>query len=495
MLDLTHEFTVSGFWKIEFENSKEYDDCLGILEYLPGDGSTLTFTFKNKDIPDELRSRRRHIIEISRVVGLTNRGACYIYDVFSLGSSGGAELTEYRIYANLVSFATKYDQLLGETYTVYDLKSPDEQIFYEAEIHFSELFQWIEAMTINSRVNVEGYSFYKECETCGSVGLNERYQNWTSVKLTPDITIHFDIWATVQLKMSGNKEECPNIKIRIESQKKSLNDFKVIAWKLQNIFSVFFDSSPVITSITCSKELYNETPKNDYSCEQHKLLFLNSENNKKLGNFFDAPGKFTSREQFNSILVNSYLFFDAIPDFFIGIQKIDNDDDVTRLISLLKIMDSSYKNLADKEKLPIPKNEDLKCRLKSALTISKFTEEEIKSIIHGACSPTLKEKVMSIVNSAIANFSLEHPENYEEIISKAVKLRNKESHGEIRKMFKAIGITYEEVEITYLICRAAMYAQFLKKIGMDSDLISKTVYSYFMRGLMGRWAPVDYEKL
>lgn len=102
---------------------------------------------------------------------------------------------------------------------------------------------------------------------------------------------------------------------------------------------------------------------------------------------------------------------------------------------------------------------------------------------------------MVIVDSAITNFSLEHPKNYEEIITKAVKLRNKESHGEIRKMFKAVGITYEEVEIIYTICRAAVYAQFLKKIGMDSGLISKTVYSYFMRGLMGRWAPADYSKL
>ncbi len=176
-------------------------------------------------------------------------------------------------------------------------------------------------------------------------------------------------------------------------------------------------------------------------------------------------------------------------------QKIDNGDYVLRLISLLKIMDSSYKTLADKEKLSIPKNEDLKGRLKTALTIPEFTEEEIKSIIHGACSPTLKEKVMVIVDSAIANFSLEHPENYEEIITKAVKLRNKESHGKIRKMFKDIGITYEEVEIVYTICRTAIYAQFLKAIGMDSTLISKTVYSYFMRRLMGRWAPVDSTKL
>lgn len=279
MFDLTNEYIVSGFWKIEFENGKVYDEYMGTLQYIPNDGCTLTLTFQNKDIPDELRARRHPQVEISRVVGLTNRGVCYLYDAFSLGSSGGAELTEYRIYANLVSFSIKSDQLLGETYTVYDLKTPDEQIFHGAEVHFSELFQWIEATTINLTVNAERYSFYKECERCGAVGLSKPYQNWTSVQLTPDTTIYFDIWATVQLKMSGNKEERPNIKIRIESQKKSLNDFKVIAWKLQNIFSVFFDSSPVITSITCSKELYNETPKNDYSCEQHKLLFSMHQSN------------------------------------------------------------------------------------------------------------------------------------------------------------------------------------------------------------------------
>lgn len=141
--------------------------------------------------------------------------------------------------------------------------------------------------------------------------------------------------------------------------------------------------------------------------------------------------------------------------------------------------------------MQLHKNEDLKCRLESVLTIPTFTEEEIKNIIHGACSPTLKEKVMLIVDSAIVNFSLEHPKNYEEIIAKAVKLRNKESHGEIRKMFKDIGITYEEIEIIYVICRTAIYAQFLKMIGMNSDLISKTVYSYFMNGLIGRCDPID----
>lgn len=495
MLDLDKDYTVSGFWNIAFENGTEYGDYLGTLRYLPDEGCILTLTFKNKDIPDELRERRRPFIEITRVVGLTNYGTCYIYDAFSSGSSGGAELSEYRIYANLVSFATKSDQLLGETYTVYDLKSPDEQIFYEAEVHFSELFQWIEAMTINKRVNIEGHSFYKECEQCGSVGLNERYQNWTKFELTPDVTVYFDIWSTVQLKISGNEEENPNIKIRLESQNKSLNDFKAIAWKLQNIFSVFFDSSPVITSITCSKKLYNEAPKTDYSCEQHSLLFLNRNSNKKLDNFFDTPAKFTSREQFNSMLSNSYSLFDTIPDFFIEMQKIDSGNYMLRLISLLKIIDSSYKILADKEKLPLPKNEDLRDRLKSALTMPEFTEEEIRSIIHGASSPTLKEKIMVLVDSAIANFFLEHPNNYDEIITKAVKLRNKESHGEIRKMFKVVGITYGEVEVIYTICRSAIYAQFFKAINMDSDLISRTVYSYFMRGLMGRWAPVDYTKL
>ena len=495
MLDLTSRYTVSGFWKIEFENGKEYGDYLGTFRYIPDDGCTVTLTFKNKDIPEELRPRKRSVVEISRVVGLTNLGVCYLYDAFSLGSSGGSELTEYRIYANLVSFAIKSDQLLGETYTVYDLKSPDEQIFYEAEVHFSELFQWIEAMTINSMVNVEEYSFYKKCEKCGNVSLKEPYQNWTSVKITPDITIHFDIWSIVQVKTSGKEDEKPNIKIRIESQKKSLNDFKIIAWKLQNIFSIFFDSSPTITSIACIKDLYNETPLNDYSYEEHQLLFLKSENNKKLNNFFDAPAKFTSREQFNSMLINSYSLFDLIPDFFVGMQRINNDDYGMSLISLLKIIDSSYKILFDKKNLQIPKNEDLKCRLKSVLTIQKFTEKEIKNIIHGACSPTLKEKVMAIVDSAIANFSLEHPKNYEEIITKAVKLRNKESHGEIRKMFKAIGITYEEIEIAYIICRTAIYAQFLKMTGMDSDLISKTVYFYFMKRLRGRWTPIDYTRL
>ena len=105
----------------------------------------------------------------------------------------GAKLTECRIYVNLISFASKSDKLLGETYTVYDLKSPDDQIFHEAEVHFSELFQLIETATINPAMNAEGYSFYKECERCGNVGLNERYQNWTSVKLTPDIAIYFDV--------------------------------------------------------------------------------------------------------------------------------------------------------------------------------------------------------------------------------------------------------------------------------------------------------------
>lgn len=491
MLDLTSRYTVSGFWKIEFENGKEYNDNFGTLQYIPDDGCTLTITFKNRDIPEELRTRKGRVIEISRVVGLTNLGVCYLYDAFSLGSSEGPELAEYRIYANLVSFAIKSDQLLGETYTIYDLKSPDEQIFYEAKVHFSELFQWIEAMTINSRVNVEGYSFYKKCEKCRNVGLKEPYQNWTSVKITPDITIHFDIFSITQFKKSGRKDEKPNIKIRIESQNKSLNDFKIIAWRLQNIFSIFFDSSATITSITCIKDLYNETPANNSSYEEHQLLFLKSENNKKLNSFFDVPAKFTSREQFNSMLINSYSFFDLIPDFFVGMQKIDNDDYVIGLISLLKIIDSSYKILFDKKNIQLHKNENLKYRLESVLTIPTFTEEEIKNIIHGACSPTLKEKVMLIVDSAIVNFSLEHPKNYEEIITKAVKLRNKESHGEIRKIFKDIGITYEEIEIIYMICRTAIYAQFLKMIGMNSDLILKTVYSYFMNGLIGRCDPIE----
>lgn len=249
MIDLTSRYTVSGFFKIEFENGKEYSDNLGTLQYIPDDGCTLTITFKNRDIPEELRTRKGRVIEISRVVGLTNLGICYLYDAFSLDSSRGSELVEYRIYANLVSFATKSDQLLGETYTVYDLKSPNEKIFYEANVHFSELFQWIEAMTVNSMVNVEGYSFYKKCEKCGNVRLKDCYQNWTSLKLTPDITIHFDIFSITQFKKSGRKDEKPNIKIRIESQKKSLNDFKIIAWRLQNIFSIFLDSSATITRL------------------------------------------------------------------------------------------------------------------------------------------------------------------------------------------------------------------------------------------------------
>lgn len=102
-------------------------------------------------------------------------------------------------------------------------------------------------------------------------------------------------------------------------------------------------------SITCITDLYNETPANNYSYEEYQLLFLKSENNKKLNNFFDAPAKFTSREQFNSMLINSYSFFDLIPDFFVGMQKIDNDDYVIGLISLLKIIDSSYKILFDKK--------------------------------------------------------------------------------------------------------------------------------------------------
>lgn len=116
-------------------------------------------------------------------------------------------------------------------------------------------------MTINTRLNSEGYSFYKKCETCGNIKVNDYYQNWTKVKLTSDITIYFDIFTTIQVKKSGKEEEKPNIKIRIESNKKSLKDFKNIALKLQNIFSIFLDSSPVITDITCIKESHDENKK------------------------------------------------------------------------------------------------------------------------------------------------------------------------------------------------------------------------------------------
>ena len=359
--DLTKEYVVSGYWRLEFENDKEYGDYLGTLQYLPDDGCTLTLTFKNKDVPNELRTRAYPQVEISRIVGLTNFGLCHLYDAFMLGSSSGSELSEYRIYVNLASFAIKSDQVYGEKYTCYDLKSLDEQIFYAAEVHFSELFQWIEHMTINTRLNSEGYSFYKKCETCGNIKVNDYYQNWTKVKLTSDITIYFDIFTTIQVKKSGKEEEKPNIKIRIESNKKSLKDFKNIALKLQNIFSIFLDSSPVITDITCIKESHDENKKNDYSCEEYHLLFLTSKKNKQ-NNFFDTPVKFTSREQFNSMLIKSYSIFDSMSDFFINMQKIDNNYTIN-LVSLFKIIDGSYKTLSKEENLPLQKNEILKEKL------------------------------------------------------------------------------------------------------------------------------------
>ena len=80
--DLTKEYVVSGYWRLEFENDKEYGDYLGTLQYLPDDGCTLTLTFKNKDVPNELRTRAYPQVEISRIVGLTNFGLCHLYDAF-----------------------------------------------------------------------------------------------------------------------------------------------------------------------------------------------------------------------------------------------------------------------------------------------------------------------------------------------------------------------------------------------------------------------------
>ena len=481
MIDLTHDFSITGYWKFEFDNGKSEGDFFGILTHSPNDCCTIKFVFKNSDIPFELTPEKYKSIKINRLIGTTDYGTCFVFDAFSSGPTYRAELSEHTIYANLISISQKAMQKLGEEYTPTDITNPDIACFYEADISFTGLFQYIEAMTINKRLNSEDYSLYKACSVCGDVTLSERFQHWTQVNVSQDITIDFYVSASVDYKYSGKKIETPNITIRVASKDKSLKEFQRISWEIKTILSLFVDSQIEIISILCKKNLHGNNYHDECTYEEHNLIFISNSTIQEQRNYFESPAKFTCREQFNSMLKASYELFETIPDFFVEMQRIDRGDYTLRLISILKIFDSAYRTLADEALLPLPKNTDLKERLKESLTSEKFSDEEIRNIIHNACSPSLKEKVFSVINSARKNFFPAIPDIYSDTITKAISLRNKESHGELRKKFSTINISHADIELAYGICRTALYSQFLKKIGMDPQLITETVHSYFLR--------------
>lgn len=482
MIDLTQDFSITGYWKFEFDNGNSEGDFFGILTYSHNDCCTIKFVFKNSDIPPELSIENYRSIKINRLIGTTDYGTCFAFDAFSSGPSYRAELSEHTIYANLISISRKSMQKIGEEYTSTDITTPDLACFYGADIIFTELFQYIEAMTINKRLNSEDYSLYKSCHVCGDVTLTERFQRWTQVKVAQDTTIDFYVWASADYMYFGKKIEKPNITMRVTSSKnRTLKDLQRISWKIKIILSLFIDSSLEIKNVLCKKGLHSDNYHDEGTYEEHNLIFISNSMTQKQRNFFDSPAKFSCREQFNSMLKASYELFETIPDFFIEIQRINSGDYALRLISILKIFDSAYSTLADEDLLPLPKNIDLKERLKESLTPEKFSDEEIQNIIHNASAPSLKEKVFSVINSAKKNFFPTLPDIYSETILKAISLRNKESHGELRKKFSRINMSYADIELTYGICRTVLYSQFLKKIGMDPQLIMETVHSYFLR--------------
>ena len=475
MYDLAKSHNIKGFWIIYYENNEQSEEVFGILSHEPQKGSTLDIILKGNS---EQLNFLENFPPIIRVVGQTNSGTCFMFDCFFCSSHRGSDIATYSIYANIVSFAKKSDQVVGEEYTTHDLKAIDEKVFCQCRFEINDLFKFIYHTTRQSKIKEERDLFNFYTNTKGVISrditskINTKLEENFVINLPNNLKLQFFFSLLEYSKFIGVPAYEYNLYMKLNSENKSIEDFIHIIKQIQSIFTVIFDNKNFnLSYVSCDKDVYSVKKESDFTCEEHDILF-----NEPI--VFIQDYYFSNRLIFNSLKHLSSAIsscFDLIknyPDLFKLLPETDSKDPLSNLISLVKIIDSSCTYLSDTNFKP-KENGTLKEKLKACF--SDCNDKDISDSITFLSKPNLESKLLAVVRSAqkITGINIDDEKN-DSYIQVAKRIRNKDSHGEIYKHLRKGNVSHIDLLCCSALMRAVIYTQLFKKLKINEDKILQT---------------------
>lgn len=469
MLELSQEQTVEGYWTIHYKNGKQSKEFYGVLSYKPEECIYLKITAKNEStlvIDLEINN-----LEVSRIVGNTNSGTCFLFDVFLMNRTVRGWLTSFTIVANLASFAQKLGQTVEEKYIVYDLKTDKEDIFFKCTFEVEGLFPIINFISKQSSSPEEKSIFNFSILKNGSID----YKNFDDarsylsknckIQLNDDIELKFIISYSESHGFDGIKKTDVNILCVLSSNNKSISKFINCAFNIVRILRTIFDNNRLyIKNISTSKSLVGRVECDALNAEIHTLLFNQTEfyDGKRL-TLHNIP--INSLGLFKSVVEKSYAMADKHIDIFKSIVKTDTHSIVDDIILLVKLIEGASTWLCDESCEP-----KYNFELKNELTKRLSGLPEMNDIINEKCKPGAKKCFVAVLESAKNIIPKEWIDTHK-VSTDVYKIRSQESHGKINYHFKSKQICIHELFLHQRYLRAVFYVQLFKKLGIDDKII------------------------
>lgn len=469
MIELSQEQTVEGYWIIHYKNGEKSEEFYGVLHYMPQEGIHLKITVKNGlplvidlDIND---------IDIDRIVGNTNSGICFLFDVFLMNRTLRGWLTSFTIFANLASFAQKLGQTVEEEYIVYDLKTDKEDIFCKCTFEVEGLFPIINFISRQSsspeEKNIFNFSILKNGSfDYKSLDDTRSYLSKNcKVELHDDIELSFLILYNERRGFTGVTKSDFSILCVLSSKNQSISKFIICALNVVRILRTIFDNNTLfIKYIATDKPLVECVEYDVLNTESHTLLFNQREfwggTRKTL---YNIP--IYSLKSLMSAIKASYRQVNDYLDIFKNIVDTDTENVIEDIIFLVKLIEGASEWLCDESCKP-KYNVDLKIELDKRLD----GLQERNDIIDRMCTHGTKQSFVAVLESA-KNIIPEKWIDAHKVSRDIYNIRSKESHGKINYHFKSKQIRFDELSLYQRYLRAVFYAQLFKRLGIADKII------------------------
>jgi hypothetical protein len=471
--DLKESWNIPGIWTVHYSNQDSIS-CAGKLYFEHNDKLYLkliidSISLKNISIHDSIDK-----LSIDRIVGKTQEGTFFLFDSFQYGSKFGYTIVEYNILSNISCLVSSNLTITDEYREHDDIKSENDDLFYDGYIMFTELFSWI----LQNSYHIDNGHLYKICEHCNSEQLINRYFEWTEVKLNDDILLKFNVCYKNIEFIGCDTIRTPNVSVSVNTDKPhSIRFFTMVTWSLKYILSMLTDTYIVIERIDLSKKFNND----DKYREFHRLFFIEGE--PEANSRLDYPINFETKSEFNSYIIKSFELHKNYPDFFINMSKYKKSSSIEEsIIILAQTIDASFEFLYGYiETSDYIKN--IRKRLKDVLSPDKFSAKERGRIIGDACRVSLTDKLKLCIDKAFKILGIPYGERIAELLEMAKTIRNKQSHGNFYKHFAIMPVSFDDMRIVSTILKNSIYVLFLHTLGTNDERIRKAFRDKTKRAL------------
>ena len=455
-----HSF--EGLWHLY----EDHAPFIGILTFNCTNGGKLRIVMESKWF-------KKDIFEFKSIAGISTNGSCKLIYCFIEDSEQHDEIIILNIY---VWICITDPEVLDENEIKYST----------ATLRLTSLYNYIASQKgIKDDLKRQPLT----CKKCDSWILENAETNVAHVRYS-DYNLKFRLQtSSLSLSLISESKKTFDCYIYIESSRpKSLFEYIDLSSKIRRIFSTFANMQMNTHSFRLGI----------LSCDQasaYDVIFHEYFRKNEDLDVYSAPVQLTSRLDFENFLTAALELYNLCPQFYIGLEELRKGKGLYRNINdCVNLFDSAYEMFRNdllnefNKKPQIAEN-----ILRDELSKTKLCSKDVNYIVSrvASVSPSLKDKINFILQFSIKKYNLPHPSRYQEMINRAIKIRDKLSHGAFIKKGDFDINSIENIPDFFL---AAIYLYYMYRIGVDSATIRQSAHRMLGK-YMGAWHPVDEDPL